>query len=58
MAILNLTNDAVRKLQPARSRKEYRDQKIKGLLIRVHPSGKMTYMLNYARGKYNAGGRQ
>ncbi len=52
MAILNLTNEAVKKLRPAEIRKEYRDQKLKGLLLRVHPSGKKTYMLNYARGKY------
>ncbi len=52
MATLNLTNLAVKKLQPADTRKEYRDRKIKGLLVRVQPSGKKTYMLNYARGKY------
>ena len=52
MATLNLTNLAVKKLQPDIVRKEYRDQKIKGLLVRVQPSGKKTFMLNYARGKY------
>lgn len=52
MAIINLTNTAVEKLQPAGIRKEYRDEKLKGLLVRVQPSGKKTYMLNYARGKY------
>lgn len=52
MAIINLTNTAVEKLQPASTRKEYRDEKIKGLLVRVQPSGNKTYMLNYARGKY------
>ena len=52
MAILNFTNEAVKKLQADGFRKEYRDQRIKGLLLRVHPSGKKTYMLNYARGKY------
>ncbi|MFH1965748.1 MAG: Arm DNA-binding domain-containing protein [Acidobacteriota bacterium] len=52
MAVIKLTNAAVEKLQPAGIRKEYRDEKIKGLLVRVQPSGKKTYMLNYARGKY------
>lgn len=52
MAIINLSNTAVEKLQPSSIRKEYRDDKIKGLLVRVQPSGKKTYMLNYARGKY------
>lgn len=52
MALLNLTNLAVKKLEPDIVRREYRDQKIKGLLVRVQPSGKKTFMLNYARGKY------
>ena len=52
MAVLNLTNLAVKKLEPDIVRREYRDQKIKGLLVRVQPSGKKTFMLNYSRGKY------
>lgn len=52
MAVKKLTNTAVEKLQSSDTRQEYRDAEIKGLLVRVYPSGKKSFMLNYARGKY------
>jgi hypothetical protein len=39
------------KLKPKAKQYEIRDTKLKGFLIRVNPSGKMTYICQYKRGK-------
>jgi len=47
----NFTNTAVGRLKPEASPYEVWDAGLMGLLIRVQPSGVMTYYLQYARGK-------
>lgn len=47
----NLTNTCVAKLKPQTKPYEVRDEALKGLILRVQPSGVMTYYLEYKRGK-------
>ncbi|MDX2105772.1 MAG: tyrosine-type recombinase/integrase [Candidatus Melainabacteria bacterium] len=46
-----ITNRTVSKLKPQEKPYEVRDTGLKGLLLRVQPSGVMTYYFEYARGK-------
>lgn len=46
-----ITYNLVSKLKPAAKEYEVRDTELKGLVLRVKPSGKMVYSLVYARGK-------
>ena len=47
----NITNTLVSKLKLKDKPYEVRDLEKKGLLLRVQPSGTMTYYYEYARGK-------
>ena len=49
-----ITNASVKTLRPRKTAYDVRDTEIKGFLIRVRPSGSMTYLLQYR----NADGRQ
>jgi hypothetical protein len=49
MPVLN--HDFVRALKPQAKPFEVRDAKLKGFLLRVQPSGVMTYYVEYRRGK-------
>jgi len=46
-----LTQQTVTRLKPDTKPREIRDDKIKGLLVRVQPSGTMSYVCQYGRGK-------
>jgi len=48
-AIIN--TKLIPQLKPNDKQYDVRDNKLKGFLIRVHPSGKMSYVCEYARGK-------
>ena len=50
-------NSLVKQLQPAAKPFEVRDTRTKGFLLRVQPSGAMTYYAQYARGKRISLGR-
>lgn len=47
----------VASLRPAEKPYEVRDTSLKGFLLRVQPSGVMTYLVQYARGKRTTVGR-
>lgn len=47
----NITNRTITGLKPKEKPYEVRDTQLKGLLIRVQPSGVMTFYLEYERGK-------
>ncbi len=47
----------IKSLKPADRPYEVRDTRLKGLLLRVQPSGAMTYYVEYARGKRMSLGR-
>lgn len=47
----NITNTFVNRLKPDAKPYEVRDTGLKGLILRVQPSGAMTYYLEYKRGK-------
>jgi integrase len=47
MPVTKLTNTYIQKLKPAKKRYSVRDTEIKGLLIRVEPTGKKTFYLDY-----------
>src|SRR5207237_1879840 len=47
----------VKQLRPAAKPFEVRDTRVKGFLLRVQPSGAMTYYVAYGRGKRIAIGR-
>ena len=49
--IANITTRLIKKLAPEKSAYDVRDKELKGLMIRVYPTGKMTYKCDYARGK-------
>src|ERR1051325_3986422 len=44
-------NSLVKQLRPAAKPFEIRDTRVKGFLLRVQPSGTMTYYAEYGRGK-------
>jgi integrase len=52
-----LGNSLVKQLRPDAKPFEVRDTRVKGFLLRVQPSGAMTYYVEYARGKRIAIGR-
>ncbi|MDD3708617.1 MAG: Arm DNA-binding domain-containing protein, partial [Aminobacterium sp.] len=47
MAIEKLTNTYIKNLKPDKKRYTIRDTETKGLLLRVEPSGKKTFYLDY-----------
>src|SRR3954452_16422681 len=47
----------IKQLRPATKPFEVRDTRVKGFLLRVQPSGSMTYYAEYGRGKRIAIGR-
>lgn len=53
----SITTKLINTLQPAEKPYEIRDHQLKGLLLRVQPSGVMTYYLEYKRGKRTKLGR-
>jgi integrase len=50
-------NNLVKQLRPAAKPFEVRDTRVKGFLLRVQPSGSMTYYAEYGRGKRISLGR-
>src|SRR5262245_36699018 len=50
-------NNLVKQLRPAAKPFEIRDTRVKGFLLRVQPSGTMTYYAEYGRGKRISLGR-
>src|SRR6266550_8646610 len=50
-------SNLVKQLKPAVKPFEVRDTRVKGFLLRVQPSGAMTYYAEYGRGKRIAIGR-
>jgi integrase len=50
-------NNLVKQLRPAARPFEVRDTRVKGFLLRVQPSGSMTYYAEYGRGKRISLGR-
>lgn len=46
-----ITNTLVSQLKPTNKQYDVRDNKLKGFLIRVNPSGKMNYVCVYKRGR-------
>ncbi|MCX7125423.1 MAG: integrase arm-type DNA-binding domain-containing protein [Gammaproteobacteria bacterium] len=50
MATVPITNTLIAKLKPKQKQYDVRDSTLKGFMIRVHPSGNMTYALQYKRG--------
>ncbi|WP_197540134.1 Arm DNA-binding domain-containing protein [Azospirillum sp. B510] len=46
-----ISNSLVANLKPAEKPYEVRDTRLKGLLLRVQPSGVMAYYVEYERGK-------
>lgn len=46
-----LTRSLIRELKPAAAPYEVRDDKLPGLILRVSPSGRMVYVVQYGRGK-------
>ena len=45
--IVKLTNRSITALKPRKATYDVRDTDIKGFLVRVRPSGSMTYLLQY-----------
>lgn len=54
---INITAKLVSSIKPDSKPKEIRDAQLKGLILRIQPSGTMTYYLEYKRGKRIAIGR-
>ena len=52
-----LTSAIVRDLAPAAKPYEVRDERLRGFLVRVQPSGSKSYYVEYARGKRLSLGR-
>src|ERR1700681_1671108 len=50
-------NSLVKQLRPAAKPFEARDTRVKGFLLRVQPSGAMTYYAEYGRGRRISLGR-
>ena len=50
--IAAITNSLIKTLTPRDERYDVRDKTLKGFMIRVFPSGKMSYRCQYARGKH------
>jgi hypothetical protein len=46
-----ISNSLLPKLKPRSKYYEIRDQKLKGFILRIQPSGDMYYRCEYARGK-------
>ena len=52
-----ISNQLVKTLKPEAKSYDVRDTKLPGFVLRVLPSGTMTYLANYARGKHYTIGR-
>lgn len=53
----NITESLIKKLKPSGSRYDVRDGSLKGFMIRVTPTGTMSYTVEYSRGKKRHIGR-
>lgn len=51
MASVKLTRDLIRTIEPRASAYDLRDTEVPGFILRVNPSGRMTFVVQYARGK-------
>ncbi|PIQ44079.1 MAG: recombinase [Gammaproteobacteria bacterium CG11_big_fil_rev_8_21_14_0_20_46_22] len=50
--IAAITNSLIKTLKPSKERYDVRDTTLKGFMVRVFPSGKMSYRCQYTRGKH------
>ncbi|HRZ05805.1 MAG TPA: site-specific integrase [Candidatus Competibacteraceae bacterium] len=51
MPVVNLTNKLLNSIKPTGEIADYRDQTIKGFMVRLQKSGEKSYILEYGRGK-------
>ena len=51
MTAVLISNSLINKLKPKQNAYDVRDSRLKGFLIRVYPTGNMTYFAQYTRGK-------
>ena len=52
-----ITQELIKSLKPESKPYEVRDPRLKGFLLRVQPTGVMTYYAEYGRGKRHRVGR-
>ena len=52
-----ISHSLIQRLAPSDKPYEVRDTRLKGLLLRVQPSGVMTFYVEYARGRRVSVGR-
>ena len=48
---VSITNSLISRLKPKAKEYDVRDTRLKGFMIRVHPTGKMSYIVQYARSR-------
>ena len=51
MTTVSITNSLIAKLTPKDKQYDVRDNRLKGFMVRVQPTGNMTYAVQYTRGK-------
>lgn len=51
MPTVSITNSLIAKLKPKDKVYDVRDSRLKGFMVRVHPTGNMSYVIQYARGQ-------
>ena len=51
MATITISNSSIKQIKPSGKQVDYRDSKLKGFMLRVQPSGYMSYACEYKRGR-------
>lgn len=51
MTAVSITNSLIAKLKPKDKEYDVRDNRLKGFMVRVQPTGNMSYVVQYVRGK-------